>query len=417
VRIALWHNLPSGGAKRALYEQVKGLQRRGHRIESWCPSSADGDYLPLSDLVTEHVIPFDWQDPPSKGRVENLLYPYRSVQSQLAAMERVCSVCADQITAGGFDVLFSNSCRYFRAPPVGRMVGRLPKVLYAQEPYRWLYEALPALPWVLGGPTSASQPLRPRNSRSALRDWIRLQGLRLQAHEERANAAGFDRILVNSLFSRESVIRTYGLDADVCYLGIATEIFRPTGDARERFVISVGSETFEKGVDTAIHAIASIAKERRPPLVWVANIISPAHHEKMQALAHALDVAFDVRTRVTDTELVSLLNRSAVMIYVPRLEPFGLAPLEASACGTPVVAVAEGGIRESLTHMESALLIPGRDPVALGRAVLSLLDNPELAIRLGERGREAVRTNWTWDAAIDRLEGYLQSTAAAVAAR
>ena len=105
------------------------------------------------------------------------------------------------------------------------------------------------------------------------------------------------------------------------------------------------------------------------------------------------------------------------MIYVPRLEPFGLAPLEASACGTPVVAVAEGGIRESLTHMESALLIPGRDPVALGRAVLSLLDNPELAIRLGERGRESVRTNWTWDAAIDRLEGYLQSTAAAVAAR
>lgn len=413
MKIAVWHNLPSGGAKRALYEQVKGLKRRGHMIEVWCPSSADGGYLPLSDLVAEHVIPFAWEDPSAEGRIRNLMYPFRSVHSRLAAMERVCAACAQEIADKGFDLLFSNSCMYFRAPPIGRMVGRLPRVLYLQEPFRWLYEALPELPWVKAGPTLASSPLHPRNVRRTLRDWIRLQGLRLQANEERRNAASFDRILVNSLYSRESVIRAYGLDAEVSYLGIATELFRTTSETRGRFVISVGSESFEKGVDTAIRAIASIAKAQRPPLVWIANVAIPAYHKEMQLLARTLDVDFEVKMRITDTELVSLLNRAALMIYAPRLEPFGLAPLEANACGTPVVAVAEGGIRETIRHSENGLLVNDRDPAALGHAVLTLLEDVELARQLGARGREEVVTNWTWEAAIDRLDACLHSAASA----
>jgi hypothetical protein len=57
VRIAVWHNLPSGGGKRALVDQVAALQARGHHIESWCPPSADQDFLPLGQLIPEHVVP------------------------------------------------------------------------------------------------------------------------------------------------------------------------------------------------------------------------------------------------------------------------------------------------------------------------------------------------------------------------
>jgi len=41
MRIAVWHNLPSGGAKRALYDHVRGLVDRGHSIESWCLPTSD----------------------------------------------------------------------------------------------------------------------------------------------------------------------------------------------------------------------------------------------------------------------------------------------------------------------------------------------------------------------------------------
>jgi glycosyltransferase involved in cell wall biosynthesis len=56
------------------------------------------------------------------------------------------------------------------------------------------------------------------------------------------------------------------------------------------------------------------------------------------------------RWRFSDENIVELLNRAAVMVYSARLEPFGLAPLEANACATPVVAVAEGGVRESIRN-------------------------------------------------------------------
>ncbi|MEO8751355.1 MAG: glycosyltransferase family 4 protein [Casimicrobiaceae bacterium] len=412
MRIAVWHNLASGGAKRALYAQVKGLTRRGHSVVAWCPSSADTGFLPLSSIVEERVVPFAWKDASSTGRFDNLMYPLRSMQLQLAAMARNCEICAAQIAAEGFDLLFASPCLFFRAPPIGAMLGRMPRVLYLQEPFRRLYEALPVLPW-LGSPLPAAQSFRGAGIRRALRDWIRMQGLRLQANTERANAENFDKILVNSLYSRESVLRAYGLDAELCYLGISSDVFRPTGVQRERFVIGVGSITFEKGIDIAIRAIAAIPEATRPPLTWIANLVSQPYCDEMQSLASSLRVAFTIRTRLPDGEVVALLNKAAVMLYTSRLEPFGLAPLEANACGTPVVAVAEGGIRETIRHMHNGLLVQSRDAAALGRATLLLLDDPGLAQRLGTRGRHDVDEQWGWDAAVDRLEAHLQAVAGA----
>src|SRR5207237_104986 len=72
------------------------------------------------------------------------------------------------------------------------------------------------------------------------------------------------------------------------------------------------------------------------------------HLERMQVLAASLSVQFLPRVGVTHEELIDTLSRAACMLYTPRLEPFGYAPLEAGACGTLVVAIAEGGMRESI---------------------------------------------------------------------
>ena len=55
MNIAIWHNLPSGGGKRVLYDQVRGLVERGHTIEIWCPSTADQQFLPVKGLVKENI--------------------------------------------------------------------------------------------------------------------------------------------------------------------------------------------------------------------------------------------------------------------------------------------------------------------------------------------------------------------------
>ena len=101
MRIAVWHNLPSGGGKRALYDHVRGLVERGHQAEAWCPPTANRSYLPLADLVTEHVTPLRWNtEGPSLAKLQPI---YWNMHSKIAAMDEHCRLCAEQMRAGGFD--------------------------------------------------------------------------------------------------------------------------------------------------------------------------------------------------------------------------------------------------------------------------------------------------------------------------
>jgi glycosyltransferase involved in cell wall biosynthesis len=406
MRIAVWHNLPSGGGKRALYYHVRGLLERGHSVEAWCPSTADRRYLPLGRLVEEHVVPLAWP-PPDSERGPRQLRNYRRVTRMLAAMERHCQACAEEMNRRGFDVLFANSCMFFRTTPIGRHVS-FPKVLYLQEPYRWFYEALPTLPWpALPAPETGRWSLA--YLRAFARDLIRVQGLRVQAREEQRNAAAFDEILVNSLFSRESVLRAYGLQARVCYLGVDTDLFIDRDGARESFVVGVGAFTPVKNIGLVIEALAQVPAPR-PALVWVGNVGGTEHLAELSTLARRLEVDFDPRIGVEDSELVALLNRAVAMVYAPRLEPFGFATLEAGACGLPVVAVAEGGVRETVIDGVNGFLV-GHDPRELAGAIQRVAHDARLAQQLGRRGRELVTERWSLHDAIERLERRLLDVA------
>ena len=398
MRIAVWHNLPSGGGKRALYDHVNGLLKRGHTIEVWCPPTADSTYLPLSGMVREHVVDLAW--PPPQRRIGKWQIPrwrYRLVK----VMDDHCKSCAEQITAGGFDILFANSCLLLRTTSIGRF-STIPSVLYLQEPYRWLYEALPRLPWL--APRIAATPA---GLKTLVLDWRTTNNKRLQAREEVDNAAAFDRLLVNSYFSRESVQRAYGLDSEVCYLGIDIEHFVPKAVSKQGYVVGFGSITHEKNVRFCIEAVGN-TKAPRPKLVWIANVARTDYLKQMQDFALQQGVVFEPKVRVTDDEVLNILSGALALLYAPRLEPFGLAPLEANACGIPVIAVAEGGVRETIIDRVNGLMVDS-SPAAMGAMIEQLRDDPEFARQLGASSREQVEAKWGVEQAVDRLETKLFS--------
>src|SRR5207253_11329022 len=134
---------------------------------------------------------------------------------------------------------------------------------------RSYYEANPNLPWL--GPPSPSTP------REALLypgrwgvDLFTMLNKRREARFELDNARAFDRILVNSRYSYEAVLRVYGLQAAVCELGIDTEFFRPAPVERRRQVVGVGFLSRHKDALTALQAIALLPPPR-PRLIWVAH--------------------------------------------------------------------------------------------------------------------------------------------------
>src|ERR1044072_1506151 len=97
------------------------------------------------------------------------------------------------------------------------------------------------------------------------------------------------------------------------------------------------------------------------------------------------------------------LKRAALFIYSSRREPCGLAPLEANSCGTPVVAVAEGGVRETIKDGLNGFLVDS-EPEAIARAIYRLLSDTALARAMGARACEYVKREWSMSASIARLE-------------
>ena len=405
MRIAVWHNLPSGGGKRALYYHVRGLVERGHSVEAWCPSTSDRNYLPLSEFITEHVVPFEI---PQRNKFVATSPLLRELQvgelRQEKALDAHCRQCADEINRRNFDILFANSSIIQAVSSIGRYV-KTKKVLYLQEPNRWLYEAGESgLPWV--AITKVGQAWRrPRYIRWFLCNLIGTQRLRVLARDERLNASAFDLILVNSYFSRETLLRVYGLDSTVCYLGVDTQLFVDRQYARENFVVSVGHLRSHKNVEFVIKAVAKIGVPR-PRLVWIANMVEDWYYEKMRSLAESHGVTFEARASINDNELVDILNRATAMVYAPRLEPFGLAPLEANACGLPVVAVAEGGVRETIIDGVNGFLVQ-HQPQMMAHAIQRLAHDKDLTAQLSKNASKIIQEKWSVNSAVERLERQL----------
>jgi len=193
-------------------------------------------------------------------------------------------------------------------------------------------------------------------------------------------------------------------------------------DADERVVVNVGRMVPRKGVDNAVRGIARLARAfgvRTRLLVVGGNsdLPDPAltpEIGRLRAIAEEERVADRVIfTGRRSRELLKIYYSAAdVFVTTPWYEPFGITPLEAMACGTPVVGSAVGGIKHSVLDGLTGYLVPANDPDALATRLADLYASPG---RMREFGRNAVRrvnASFTWQ----RVSGSLASLYEHVAA-
>jgi glycosyltransferase involved in cell wall biosynthesis len=395
MKIALHHNLGSGGSKREAYEFAKQFVKHGHTVHLYCPSNANERFLPLADVVQESFV-FDLQFISKVSNRLPFLRRYVDVLTLLVNLRRLRQIdqrIAAQIDSGRYDWVFVHHERIVRAPYLLRYL-KTPSTYYCAEVIREFYE--PAIERAYDHPQSATERLQAGWYTPAER--IRRA---IIMHENRKNLRHATRLMTNSFFTVESIYRTHGLRARVVYLGVDSEKFRPLNLERQNFVISVGAVAPLKGFDFLIEALGCLPEKQRPRLLIVGNTASVREVTYLNALAAENKVALAFRVDVSEEELVALYNQARAFVYSPVLEPFGLASLEAMACATPVVAVKEGGVRESVRECETGCLVP-RDITAFAAALQRVLEDRAFAEQLGANGRAQVLDFWTWDAAYER---------------
>jgi glycosyltransferase involved in cell wall biosynthesis len=97
------------------------------------------------------------------------------------------------------------------------------------------------------------------------------------------------------------------------------------------------------------------------------------------------------------------------MVMPSLQESFGVAVLEASAVGLPVIAGNVGGVPEVLDNNKTGLLVPPGDPEALAAAIMKLADDAELRKRMGDAGRKLVREKYLWESCLDKMTALYDS--------
>jgi len=391
MRIALFHNLPSGGAKRAVYEWTSRLAQK-HSIDVFSLGSADHAYGDIRSLVRSYkVYPFS----PRKlfkspfGRLNQM-----QRWLDLGTLAKINHRIAAEINRGGYEVVFANPCRYTFIPSLLPYL-TIPSVYYLHEPFGRTFQRQ------IGRPYLRQNKLRQFLDRGDPLIWMYHH--RLDSLQSRSLAKA-TLLLANSQFTREQMRQGFGLEAAICHYGVDSDQFHPQpGLKKENMLISVGELSLRKGFDFVIESVAQLPGEGRPRLLLACNRIDPQEQAYIQNLANARGVELQLKSNLNTQELAMQYNLARLCIYAPYLEPFGLVPLEAMACGTPVVGVREGGVSETILHERTGLLVE-RDTVKFGAAIRFLLENPASCSEFGRQARVYVEREWSWSKSTADLE-------------
>ena len=243
---------------------------------------------------------------------------------------------------------------------------------------------------------------------------------------ERETIREVDRIIAQCPNEKCELVEDYGANPNKIVLipsAVNTKIFKPVDrdtarlriglDINDKVIVYVGRMLPRKDIRNIIRALAVLLKKNASDeglhnasltLMIVGGeslepdpIATPEIGE-LQKLAAELGVTEYVRFigKRQPEELRNYYCAGDVAVTTPWYEPFGLTPLEAMACGRPVIGSAVGGITYTIKDGETGFIVPPRDPEALASRLEQLLSQAELSKQMGLAARKRVEREFTW---------------------
>ncbi len=209
-------------------------------------------------------------------------------------------------------------------------------------------------------------------------------------------------------------LKALGIDpakVSIAPCGVDLDLFPGTGAAEPRTrthrILSVGRLVPRKGVDLVIEALPLLAEAGFADVELMVvggsgdalTLEDDPEARRLTSLARQIGVEhqLSMRGQVPRNAMPGIFRSADAVVCTPWYEPFGIVPLEAMACGVPVVAAAVGGLRETVVDQQTGLHVPPRDPAAIAAALARLLADPEMRSDMGRAGTRRAQSRYSWE--------------------
>ena len=228
-----------------------------------------------------------------------------------------------------------------------------------------------------------------------------------------------DAMVVSTQDEKDDLVRLYQAHPHKVWVtppGVDLDLFRPSDKAEARrtlgldgakVILYVGRLEPLKGLDILLNAVALLEDDSETRLLIVGG--GPGDDElgrlKQLASDHGIQGRVTFTGAVRQTDLPDYYNAADVFVLPSHYESFGLAALEAMACGTPVVASRVGGLKTFIESGRTGYLIPWRCPEPFAHRLEMLLDSPALRDMMGKAARTKA-LEMSWSGVADRIGGF-----------
>lgn len=227
-----------------------------------------------------------------------------------------------------------------------------------------------------------------------------------------------DQIIAECPQDKEDMIRLYHAPTEkisIVPCGFSAKEFYPIDKKKarrilqlepdEKIILQLGRMVPRKGVDNVIKALGEIKKDQKPTRLLVVGgehdnpdpALSP-ELARLQKLACEENVHSSVvfTGRKQRGVLKYYYAAADIFITTPWYEPFGITPLEAMACGTPVIGSNVGGIKFTVEEGKTGFLVPPHDPKALAGKIQEVIGNEKLLASMQHNALKRVNKYFTW---------------------
>lgn len=362
MRIAVFHELPKGGAENAVQQMALRLKKK-HTVDLFTTNP----HAPKDKISFTHIHRYAFSPKKWTGRNwKRKLYKDTFELLKLIILHRKI---ARDIDKNVYDLVFVHASQYIETPFILRFL-RTKSFFYCHDPHdRLVYDKVNTIPSYL--------PWYKKKYENTMR--------RVRKFLDKKNFEKINFIIANSEYTKKIIRKTYNKQSKVIYLGVDTKIFKPLYGEKSYDILFVGSTQELDGFDLYVDIL------KRIPL-----------RIKTRSVLAELEWIDSVE------EMASIYSQSKLLIALAKREPFGLVPLEAMACGTPVAVVDEAGYKETVIHGKNGFLLK-RDARLFSKTITEILKDKRKLSEMGVFARDYATKKWSWENTIVQLESFFNN--------